>query len=56
MAWMRLPTLRANFSGIPVEGISHGLPGSMNAVLAPTPLIQPFTAVAMNSGPLSDQM
>jgi hypothetical protein len=33
---------------------SHGLPGSMNAVLAPTPLIQARTAVATNSGPLSE--
>ena len=28
----------------------------MWAVLAPTPLIQPFTAVATNSGPLSERM
>lgn len=28
----------------------------MNAVLAPTALIQPLTASAMNSGPLSDRI
>ena len=35
---------------------SQGLPGSIYAVLAPTPVIQPFTAIAANSGPLSDRM
>ena len=28
----------------------------MNAVLAPTPPIQPLTAMAINSGPLSERM
>ena len=32
------------------------VPGSMYAVLARTPVIQPFTAVAVNSHPLSERM
>jgi hypothetical protein len=31
--------------------VSHGLPGSMKAVRAPTAVIHSRTALAMNSGP-----
>src|SRR3712207_8768591 len=35
---------------------SHGLPGAMVAVLAPTAVIQSRTASATNSGPLPERM
>src|SRR3712207_3050557 len=35
---------------------SHGLPGVMYAVLAPTAVIQPRTVLATNSGPPSERM
>jgi hypothetical protein len=35
---------------------SHGLPGSMYSVVTPTRPSHPLTALAVNSGPLSDRM
>ena len=40
----------------PTQPFFQGLPGSIDAVLVPTPPIQPLTAMAVNSGPYSERM
>jgi hypothetical protein len=44
--------LRVKLSQYP---FCHGLPGSMNAVFAPTAAIHSRTALAMNSGPYPNE-